>query len=184
MWIPLLWLVVLTFVPGLELRASIPFGFFGPYKEAIPIWMMVLICFSVNILVGILVFELMGPVVGLFRKWRWFDEKIWPFFVGKQKKLHPYVEKYGEWGLALFIGIPLPGTGAYSGGVGAFLLGFDRRRFHIANFFGVLLACVCVTALCVLIDRGAVSEDSLLKRIFLNEKAEKLMAHPETIPAE
>ncbi len=180
MWMALFFMAVLTFLPGLELRASIPFAFFAPVaRESVPQWLGVLICFGINVLVGILVFELMQPVMWLLRKWDWFERKIWPVFLGKQAKLHPYVEKYGEWGLALFIGVPLPGTGAYTGAVGAYLLGLDRKRFHVANFAGVLIAAVCVTVLCVLLDRGVISEDSALRRVFINDKAVAAEVHAD-----
>ena len=77
----------------------------------------------------------------------WFDRVVWPWFERTQHKLHPYVEKYGEWGLAVFIGVPLPGTGAYTGAFGAFLLGLDKRKFLVANALGVLIACAAVVAL-------------------------------------
>ena len=56
-----------------------------------------------------------------------------------------------------------------TGAIGAFLLGFDRKRFYLANVAGVLLAGACVTALCFLILNGAVAEDSLLRRLFLKQ---------------
>lgn len=172
MLIAIFWLAVFTFIPGFELRASIPVAFFAPMvHEVLPVWLGVLICFGFNVLVGFLVFELMRPAMWILRKWGWFERRIWPVFLKKQAKLHPYVEKYGEWGLALFIGVPLPGTGAYTGAVGAYLLGLDRKRFHVANFAGVVIACVCVTALCVLVKQGAISEKSPLRKIFINDKA-------------
>lgn len=160
-------LTLLTFIPGLELRASIPYGFFTEIAKSIGVTGVIGICVTANILVGIVTFWLMGPVVQFFRKWEWFERKIWPRFEKTRAKLHPYVEKYGEWGLAFFIGIPLPGTGAYSGAFGAYLLGFDKRRFLIANFLGVLIAAVCVTAVCVLLQQGVIADDSLLRRILI-----------------
>ena len=50
--------------------------------------------------------------------------------------------------------------------VGAFLLGFDRRRFYLANAAGVLLAGVCVTIICLLIQNGMVGEDSWIRSLF------------------
>jgi len=160
-------LTLLTFVPGLELRASIPYGFFTEIIKSIGITGVVGICVAANILVGITTFWLMGPVVLFFRKWNWFDCRVWPHFEKTRAKLHPYVEKYGEWGLAVFIGIPLPGTGAYSGAFGAYLLGFDKRRFLIANLLGVLIAAFCVTGICILLQHGVIADDSLLRRILI-----------------
>jgi uncharacterized membrane protein len=163
-------LIALTFVPGLELRASIPFGWFhSSITEHLGPAGVIAISLISNIFVGLITFALMEPVVIFFRQWGWFDRKIWPFFVRAQNKLHPYVEKHGEWGLAVFIGIPLPGTGAYTGAVGAYLLGFDKKRFFLANLAGIFIACTLVVLLCILIQHGAISEDSILRRLFLNE---------------
>jgi len=163
------WLVALTFFPGLELRASIPFAMLikaADVQATIGMPMAVAICFATNVLVGILTFWLMGPVVQVFRRWPWFERVIWPRFEKTQHKLHPYVEKYGEWGLALFIGVPLPGTGAYTGAFGAYLLGLDKKKFLIANLLGVLIACIAVVAICLLIDHGVIAPDSFIRKLF------------------
>ncbi|NLF86390.1 MAG: small multi-drug export protein [Lentisphaerae bacterium] len=171
-WIALFWLIVWTLVPGLELRASIPIGFFQKdITASLGRPLVVAACLVSNIVLGMLVFWLMGPAERLLRRWGWFDRRIWPIIARAQHKLHPYVEKYGEWGVAVFIGVPLPGTGAYTGAFGSYLLGLDRRKFLIANALGVLMACVLVTALCVLIDQGAVAEESWLRRFFLKTQS-------------
>lgn len=162
-------LFAVTCIPGLELRASVPLGIF---KESIRAslggWLGVAaVCLVANVIVGALVFWLMGPVVMLMRRWGWFDRKIWPFFARTQDKLRPYIEKYGELGVAVFIGVPLPGTGVYTGAFGAYLLGLDKKKFMVANFLGVLLACVAVTAICLLIDHGVVGPDSWIQKLFL-----------------
>ena len=70
-------LIAITFLPFLELRASIPFGIFG-MQEHIS-WMgVVLICVVTNIILGWLIFWVLGPVFALMRRWTWFDEKCWP----------------------------------------------------------------------------------------------------------
>ncbi len=163
-------LAACTAIPGLELRASIPVGFFGgQLRAALGGWPGVVgVCFLANVLVGVAVFWLMGPVVGFIRRWGWFERRIWPFFARTQDKLRPYVEKYGELGVAVFIGVPLPGTGAYTGAFGAYLLGLDKKKFFWANLLGVLLAAACVTAICLLIDQGVVADDSWIKRLFLS----------------
>ena len=163
------YLVAVTAIPGLELRASVPFGIFGrSIREALGGWGGVAACcFVANIVIGELVFWVMGPVVSLMRRWEWFDRRIWPFFARTQEKLRPYVDKYGEMGVAVFIGVPLPGTGVYTGAFGAYLLGLDRRKFMVANIAGVAMACAAVTAICLLIDNGVVGPDSWLRRLFL-----------------
>jgi len=62
-----------------------------------------------------------------------------------QKKINKHVDKYGELAVAIFIGIPLPGSGVYSGAIAAYLLGLKYRKFIIANIIGVLIAGIIVT---------------------------------------
>ena len=158
------WLAAITLIPALELRASIPWGIFA---GALPWPTVVIICTVANIILGWIVFVIMAPAFGFIRKWGWFDRTVWPFLERTQYKIQPYVEKYGEFGVAVFIGIPLPGSGVYSGALGSYLIGLDRRKFFIANILGVLIAAAAVTALCLLILYGVVGKDSWMARLFL-----------------
>ncbi len=55
------------------------------------------------------------------------------------------VDKYGYWGLALFVAIPLPITGAYTGTLGAWVLGMDPKKTFLAVALGALIAGIIVT---------------------------------------
>lgn len=159
-------LAAITLIPALELRASIPWGFFT--MQADLTWPAVFgVCVVSNIVLGWVVFWVLGPVFTFVRRWHWFDTRIWPILERTQHRIHPYVEKYGELGVAVFIGIPLPGSGVYTGAFGSYVLGLDRRRFAVANVIGVLIAAVAVTALCLMISCGLVGENSLLAKLFL-----------------
>ncbi len=163
-------LAFFTFLPGLEARASVPLAFFHrDIRAALGLPFALAVCLACNLLVGVATYWVMGPVVQALRRWGWFDRKVWPVFERAQRKLHPYVEKYGELGLAIFIGVPLPGTGAYTGAFGAFLMGMGRRKFLLANLLGVLLAWAALTVICLMLDQGVVAEDSLVRRIFLKD---------------
>jgi len=65
--------------------------------------------------------------------------------VRTQKNIQKYVDKYGELGVALFIGVPLPGSGVYSGALGAYVIGLKLKKFIIADIIGVLIAGTIVT---------------------------------------
>lgn len=65
---------------------------------------------------------------------RWLDKKV-----EKHKK---GIEKYGFWGLVLFVGVPLPGTGAWTGSLIASVLDMDRRKSFIAVIVGVIMASI------------------------------------------
>ena len=173
--INILILAVITLIPALELRASIPMGILPipiPFlertiNEDMSWFTVVVVCVIANIILGAMVFVVLGPVFTFVRKWRWFDKRIWPILERTQHKIHPYVEKYGEFGVAVFIGIPLPGSGVYTGAFGAYLLGLDRKKFMIANVLGVLIAAAAVTGLSMCILKGAVGDNSFLARLFL-----------------
>ena len=159
-------LTAITLIPALELRASIPWGIFKMGTEVS--WpLVVVICTVANIILGWLVFWIMGPVFFFIRRWSWFERSIWPLLERTQHRIHPYVEKYGELGVAVFIGIPLPGSGVYTGAFGSYLLGLDKRKFAVANVIGVLIAAAAVTSLCQLITYGFIGEESWLAKLFL-----------------
>lgn len=59
---------------------------------------------------------------------------------GLEKK--DQIEKLGFWGLVLFVGIPLPGTGAWTGCLIATILRMDRKKAFLAACLGVLMASI------------------------------------------
>jgi len=62
-----------------------------------------------------------------------------------RKKAHKHkapIEKYGYWGLVLFVGIPLPGTGAWTGCLIASLLDLDKKKSFLCTLLGILMASV------------------------------------------
>ena len=149
-------LFLITLIPGLELRASIPMGILGGrWIESPMAWpAVVLTCIISNILIGWAVFWLLDPIVRFFRRVPFIDRLLVKYVDSAQRRLKPSVEKYGFWGLAVFIGIPLPLTGAYSGAAGAYALGMETKRFMIANVVGVLIAAICVTIISLLLRAG------------------------------
>ncbi len=66
------------------------------------------------------------------------------------------IEKYEKIGLTLFVAIPLPITGAWTGSIAAFLLGLRLRYAFLSIVIGVVIAGAIVTSLCLLGWLGAV----------------------------
>lgn len=60
----------------------------------------------------------------------------------KGKEKQESIEKYGFWGLVLFIGVPLPGTGAWTGCLIATLLRMDKKKAFLAAILGVIMASI------------------------------------------
>ena len=53
--------------------------------------------------------------------------------------------KYGFWGLMVFVAIPLPMTGAWTGAVAAWLLGIEKHKALLAIVLGIIIASGIVT---------------------------------------
>ena len=142
----ILQIIMITFLPLLELRASIPFGIFGTDLN----WKVVfIICIISNIIIGILIFILLDWLIKLLTIIKPV-EIVWNKYVEKTRmKIHKGVEKYGEWAVIVFIGIPLPGSGVYSGALASFIIGLNFKKFIIADIIGVLIAGILVTIACL-----------------------------------
>ncbi len=142
----LFYILLLTLLPTLELRASIPYALLVLKLDPL---LSLLFIVLINILVGELIFYSLNTLLPYVLKIK-FLEKIYNKCVKRvQKKVHKYVDKYGAIGLALFIGIPLPGSGVWTGALAAFLLGFERKEFSIANIIGVIIAGILVTLIVI-----------------------------------
>ncbi len=152
-------LCLITLIPALELRASIPYGILGNESWGItpglmPWYGVAAVCIACNILLGWLLFFLLPAVFGLLERFPLFNRCAMPLIHRARRKLAPYVEKYGTIGVALFIGIPLPGSGVYTGSLGACMLGMGRRKFMYSCALGVLIAGVAVTLLSLAVREG------------------------------
>ena len=160
---PYVLIVLLTFAPALELRASIPYGIL---IARMPWFIVAPMAVGANILLGPIVYFGLAKFLHLLLRVRGVN-RLWDRFVVRtQKKVHPLVEKYGVIGLSLFIGVPLPGSGVYSGAVGGYLLGFRRREFYLSTVIGVLIAAAAVSAVVVVVDlTGTQALDFFIKRI-------------------
>jgi uncharacterized membrane protein len=139
--------ILLAITPISELRGAIPFAYFKGNSLLI------------SALVGGAFNLLVSPIAYIFLTYfHQFFYRIWPFYkkifdktvIRVRLRIGQKVEKYGMLGVMLFVGIPLPITGAWSGTLGAWLLGLDRRHSIIAVSLGVVLATFIVTLVLLL----------------------------------
>ncbi len=154
----ILWLVLLTLAPALELRASIPYGLL--HSDLSP-WTVVAVCVACNIALAPLVWLFMAEGVHLVVRIKPIGRLYDRIVIRSRHNLEPYVKRWGTLGLALFIGVPLPGSGVYSGGLGGYLLGFNFKQYLIASALGVVIAASLVTAV---VMSGTTAFGILLKR--------------------
>lgn len=71
-----------------------------------------------------------------------FFNKIANWLFSKVEKHKGQIEKYGYLGVVLFVGIPLPGTGAWTGSLIASVLELDRKKTFVAVMIGILMASI------------------------------------------
>jgi uncharacterized membrane protein len=156
MLLKILALIFITFIPFLELRASIPLGILTGKLKILGLtlqgfglnWPLVfLICVISNMTLGILIYFFLDKFVKYLMRFELFAKYYNKKVEKTQRKIRPYVRRYGLFGVALFIGIPLPGSGSYTGALGAYLLGLGYKKFILANTLGVIIAGLTVTIL-------------------------------------
>jgi uncharacterized membrane protein len=158
------WLFLLTLLPVFELRLTIPLGILSgsiqlPFLGAItgyglPVPLVFAVCVIANALVSPIVFLALQHLLRFFLLSRKISSLYGRIVVRAQRKAKPYIEKYGFWGIAVFVGIPLPGTGAWTGTLACFLFGMSFKKTVAANTVGVLIAAVIVTAIVLLGTAG------------------------------
>ena len=134
---------LVSMVPLIELRGAVPIGLSNLFGEAIPIIPLYIICILGNMLPVPIIFFFARKVL----EWGKDKKIIGKFFTfciekGEKggKKLQEKAGKGLYVALFLFVGIPLPGTGAWTGTLAASFLDMDFKKSTIAIMAGVVLA--------------------------------------------
>lgn len=140
---------LISMVPIVELRGGIPFGI----GMGLEWWHAVIICMIGNMLPVPIIFFFARKVL----EWGADKPVIGKFFTWCLEKGHHGGEKLKKaagkgmfWALFLFVGIPLPGTGAWTGTLAASLLDLDFKKSIVAVMGGVVLAAAIMTILSLL----------------------------------
>ena len=126
-------------IPIIECRGSIPMGvLFG-----LPWWQTALFSIAGNLLPVPFILLFIRAVLRWMHRCKvrafnriaaWLDRKI--------EKHKGQIEKYSYWGVMIFVGVPLPGTGAWTGTMISAVLGLDWKKSFLAAIGGVLMASV------------------------------------------
>ena len=140
-------------IPVNELRGTLLFL----YSEGYPnLLFLSAYCIVVNLLVAPLFFLFLNSLHKLFYKMNWY-KKLFDKLVGRaRKKIHDQVEKYGYVGLMFFVAIPLPITGAYTGTIGAWVLGLNKKRSILFISLGVVISGIIVSIIGLLASSGSI----------------------------
>lgn len=84
---------------------------------------------------------LINKILGWMKNNKFF-KRFANWLFEKVEKHKGQIEKFGYFGLVLFVGIPLPGTGAWTGSLIASVLEMDRKKAFIAIMTGILMASI------------------------------------------
>lgn len=140
---------LVAMVPIVELRGAIPYGVaFG-----LPVWLTFLLAIIGNMVPVPFIYFFARKVL-LWGADKKFIGGLFRFFLDKGERAGQKLQaKAGRglfWALMLFVGIPLPGTGAWTGTLGASVLNMGFKKSVLACMGGVLMAGIIMAILSVL----------------------------------
>ncbi|TRZ89159.1 MAG: ligand-binding protein SH3 [Methanosarcinales archaeon] len=140
-------IIFVAALPVFELRGSIPLAIYTFGFDPLTAFFLSVVGNMIPVIPLLLFLE---PVSNYLRRWRIGDIFFTWLFERTHRKHSAEFEKYGSIGLAIFVGIPLPATGAWTGCAAAFIFGFKFKNAFLAIFAGVIIAGVIMTTLTVM----------------------------------
>jgi len=127
--------------PISELRGAIPWAVL---KLHFPWYYAFLLAIIGNLLPVPFILLFLDTVTRLLSKVHFFDQFLkWLF--ERTRRRGKIIERYERIGLTLFVAIPLPVTGAWTGSIAAVLFGLEFKHALLSIFIGVFIAGVIVT---------------------------------------
>ena len=134
-----------SMLPILELRGGIPLGM----ALGLPWWQSFLFAVIGNMLPVPLILVFVGRVIAwMSRSKVEFFRKFGTWLFKKAKKNRERIEKYSFFGICLFVAVPLPATGAWTGSLVAACIGMRFWKALLSTLIGVLIAATTVTLIC------------------------------------
>ena len=104
------------------------------------------ICIIGNLLPVPFILLLINKILNWMRNSKHF-KGIASWLDGKVEKHKGQIEKFGYFGIVLFVGIPLPGTGAWTGTLIASVLEMDKKKTFLAVIVGLIMASIIMMIL-------------------------------------
>ena len=136
----------ISMLPIAELRGGIPYAIL---KGVNPV-----VAYLVCCLANCIAFPIVHLFLGIFHKrlirWNFYQTLFNKFVDRTRKKLEKSIDKWGFWGLMIFVMIPLPVTGAYTGSFAAWLFNIKKREALLAITLGIFIAGLIVSSVVLL----------------------------------
>ena len=133
--------IAIATLPIVELRGAIPVAM---HVFDMPIVKSYILCVVGNMIPIPFILLLLGPVSIFLRKIKIFD-KFFEWLFARTRRRSAAIKKYEELGLIMFVAIPLPVTGAWTGSLAAFLFGLRFWPSFFCALAGVCIAGIVVT---------------------------------------
>ena len=143
----LLYALILTIMPFTELRIGLPVAIIYAIDHNIPLIFVFFLIVLLNILLIFFIFYFLDNLHITLLNIKFYRRTFEGFLKRFQKKIDKFEKRYETLGflaLILFVAVPLPGTGAWSGSLIAWLLGLERKKSIISIALGVIIAGILV----------------------------------------
>lgn len=138
--------ILIAMLPIAELRGAIPWALAAPPYGGGLTWQTAYIYAVVGNFIPIIpVLLLIEPVSNWLRKYKIFDRFFDWLFARTRRKAEKNIERFEALGLTLFVAIPLPVTGAWTGALAAFVFGIKLPKAIACIIAGILISGVVVT---------------------------------------
>lgn len=139
--------MLMAALPISELRGAVPLAI-GIYH--LSYWQAFILSYLGNIsfVIPVLLF-LNKMAYTLMKKYPAWNKFLSAIFRKTKKATEKKFQRYSEWALVLFVAIPLPFTGAWTGTIAAFLFGVKWKKAFWLISLGVLIADIIVTGLVI-----------------------------------
>jgi len=139
-----LWVaVIFSILPVTELRVGLPIAVNYAIKNNVSLFPVFLLIVMANIAVIFLIFLFLDLLHGSFMKIDSYKKMFGSILERKREKINKFEKSFGTYGflaLMVFVAVPLPGTGAWTGSLIAWFLGLDRKKSIAAISLGVIIA--------------------------------------------
>ena len=131
-----------SMIPIIELRGAIPMG----AVFAMPFWQSYILSVIGNMVPVPFILLLIKKVIQWMSKSKVkFFNKIANYLLNKVEKKRERIEKYAFWGVCLFVAIPLPVTGAWTGSLVAAMIDMKFWKALLSCLFGVMISGIVMT---------------------------------------
>lgn len=138
-------ILLVAALPVVELRGAIPLG----VHLGVPVLEATLLAILGNMAPIPVLYYILLPAVRYFKRTRLFRQAV-ERIVARSERKAERIRRFGFWGLAVFVAIPLPGTGAWTGCLIALLLGYSLRLTFLSLALGTVGAGIIVGLLTAL----------------------------------